>query len=209
MYRSTSADSGFRKITDTAVTDCEFVDKNDTAKAGKYYYYRVLALNELEQGNNYSETKVGYGALTHEQYILEFNKTILSSQKKLTLMHKPSTSALGTEEYQGDISGKVYYEAKLPGFSARIIIEYTDYADSYIDNNKELGPYFVLTGNSNTSANTSANGTMDGTINCTGMYPGSVSYDGIEIKGGDAGGGTYGVKPAGFEKKDVSWTVLN
>ena len=210
VYRSTTKDSGFRKITDVPVTDCEFVDKNDTAKAGKYYYYRVLALNELEQGNNYSETKVGYGALTHEQYILEFNKTILSSQKKLKLMHKPSTSALGSEEYQGDISGKVYYHADLEGgVNARIIIQYTDYADSYIDNNKELGPYFVLTGNSNTSANISANGGMDGTINCTGMYPGSVSYDGIEIKGGDAGGGTYGVKPAGFEKKDVSWTVLN
>ena len=209
VYRSTTKDSGFRKITDVPVTDCEFVDKNDTAKAGKYYYYRVLALNELEQGNNYSETKVGYGALTHEQYILEFNKTILSSQKKLKLMHKPSTSALGSEEYQGDISGKVYYNATLNGLSARIIIQYTDYADSYIDNNKDLGPYFVLSGNSNTSANTSANGGMDGTINCTGMYPGSVSYDGIEIKGGDAGGGTYGVKPVGFKKKDVSWTVLN
>lgn len=209
VYRSTTKDSGFRKITDVPVTDCEFVDKNDTAKAGKYYYYRVLALNELEQGNNYSDIQFGYGALTHEQYILEFNKTILSSQKKLKLMHKPSTSALGEERYSGDISGDVYYNATLNGLSARIIIKYTNYADSYIDNNKELGPYFVLTGNSNTSANTSANGNMDGTINCTGMYPGSVSYDGIEIKGGDAGGGTYGVKPAGFEKKDVSWTILN
>lgn len=210
VYRSSSADSGFRKITETLVTELSYIDKNDTAKAGKRYYYRVLSLNELEQGKNYSESEFGWGALTHEQYILEFNKTILSSQKKLTLMHKPSTSALGSENYDGDISGNVDYNAKLDGLSARIIIEYTNYADLYADNNKALGPYFVLDGNSNTSANTSANGKMDGTIEClgSGMYPGKVSYDNIEIKGGDAGGGTYGVTPEGFETKYIDWKFL-
>jgi hypothetical protein len=37
------------------------------------------------------------------------------------------------------------------------------------------------------------NGTMDGTVTVQGMYPGSVVYDNIKIKGGAAGGGTYGV----------------
>jgi len=42
------------------------------------------------------------------------------------------------------------------------------------------------------------------------MYPGRVYYDRIEIKGGAAGGGTYGIWPdGGFVREEVSWTVVN
>lgn len=210
VYRSASQDSGFRKITEKPVTECYFIDTNDTAKAGKYYYYRVLSLNELEQGNKYSETKYGYGALTHEQYILEYNKTIKSSQKKMTYLNKPgSTDKIGSETVNGDISGNVFYNAAISGLGARIIIRYTDYADFYIDGNKELGSYFILSGESNTSASMDASGKMDSTIVCEGMYPGKISYDNIQIKGGNAGGGTYGVCPDGFAQKELDWKILN
>lgn len=210
VYRSASQDSGFRKITENPVTECYFTDTNDTAKAGKYYYYRVLSLNELEQGNNYSETKEGYGALTHEQYILEYNKTIKSSQKKMTYLNKPgSTDKIGSETVNGDISGNVLYNAAIDGLGARIIIRYTDYADFYIDGNKELGSYFILNGESNTSASMDASGKMDSTVVCKGMYPGKISYDNIQIKGGNAGGGTYGVCPDGFAQKELDWKILN
>lgn len=210
VYRSTSQDSGFRKITESPVTECTYIDQNDTAKAGKYYYYRVLAVNELEQGKNYSDTIHGYGALTHEQYMLEFNKTIKSSQKKMDFFNRPgSTDKLGTETINGNISGTVLYSAKIAGFGANIVIRYDNYADSYIDGNSKLGVYFNLTGNSDTSASMDQSGSMSGTITCTGMYPGSVSYDKIQIKGGNAGGGTYGVQPEGFERKELDYRILN
>ncbi len=212
VYRATSPGGSYRRINDEPIPadTYEYIDYNDSAKVGKYYYYKVLALNMLEQGINYSEEMYGYGALTHEQYLIEFNKTIVSSQKKMDYINRPgSIDKLGSETVSGDISGSVYYNAKVSGTGARIIIEYTKYADSYIDGDNGKGAYFVLNGSSNTSAKMDQSGRMDGTITCTGMYPGSVSYDRIQIKGGAAGGGTYGVTPQGFPTQQVDWTVLN
>jgi len=188
-----------------------YIDKNDTAKVGRKFYYRVLSLNELKQGNFYSSEAIGYGALTHEQYILEYNKTMTGAAlKKLTYMHKPgSTEKLGTETKYGAISGTIYYNAAVQGAGARIIIRLTNYAEFYIENDPAKGVYFILTGESNTTANMSSNGSMDGTVTCTGMYPGKVSYDGIDIKGGSAGGGSYGVEPDGGGRRLLPYTILN
>ena len=208
VYRSTSANSGFRKITETPLTECEYVDINETAKAGKYYYYRVLAVNELDQGKNYSTTEYGYGALTHEQYILEYNKTILSSQKKLTLMHKGGLDALGSETKYGDKTGSVAYSASGGLSGASITMKYTNYCDF----TNEYGDYyFILNGNADTEITNvaSQNGYMKGTMTCTGMYPGKIYYEKIEIKGGSAGGGSYGVEPDGFNRQDIGYSILN
>jgi hypothetical protein len=227
VERSTRPDGGFAKMSDTSLRAdgtgggtgysfdggtgvYSFIDRNDTARVGRKYYYRVLSLNQLEGGSFYSEVKTGWGALTHTQYILEYNKTMKSALKKLTYMHKPgSTEKLGTETKYGTISGQIYYSGAISGLGARIIIKLTDYAEFYIENDSANGVYFILNGDSNTSANMSSNGTMDGTMNCTGMYPGWVKYDGIEIKGGAAGGGTYEVQPAGFSATRLSYTILN
>jgi hypothetical protein len=195
---------------DAATKVYTYTDKNETARAGRKFYYRVLSLNELKQGNFYSNEAVGYGALTHEQYMLEYNKTMGAALKKLTLMYKSgSTDKLGTETKNGAISGTIYYNAKIDGAGARIIIQLTNYSDFYIENEPDKGVYFTLSGNSNTSANMSSNGTMDGTVTCTGMYPGKISYDRIDIKGGGAGGGTYGVEPDGGGRKEVPYSILN
>jgi hypothetical protein len=123
-------------------------------------------------------------------------------------MYKPgSTDKLGTEMKNGLLSGTIYYNAAISGLGARIIIELKNYAEFYIESAQENGVYFTLNGNSNTSANMSSNGTMDGTMICTGMYPGKVYYDRIEIKGGAAAAGTYGIEPEGFSRAEVSWTV--
>lgn len=216
VYRTTAPGGGYRKINSEPIlaqagTDTyTYIDNNDSAKVGKYYYYKVLAVNLLEQGINYSEEQYGYGALTHEQYIQEFNKTIISSQKKMDYFNRPgSTDKLGKETVNGDISGTVLYDAGMAGLGARIIIQYTNYADTYTDGDASKGAYFTLNGNCNTSASMDQSGTMDGTITCTGMYPGKVRYDKIQIKGGAAGGGTYGVQPDGFENKELDWTILN
>lgn len=211
IFRSTKPDSGFRKITETPITDAtEFIDYNETAKTRTYYYYRVLTVNSLEQGTEYSSTEKGYGALTPEQYMREYNKTAINSQTKLTLMHKSNDmDKLGSETAKGAISGTLSYNAKIDGLGARITMHYDNYADFYIeDKNEASGVYFLITGDTNTSANMSANGSMDGVVICKGMYPGSVSYDNIQIKGGAAGGGTYGIKRDGFDGQiEVDWKI--
>jgi len=225
VQRSTKSGTGFSTINETALSakgpfndvyfiDSEgfftYIDKNESAKVGRKFYYRVLSLNQLEQGNFSSAEAIGWGALTHEQYILEYNKTMGAALKRLTYMHKPgSTEKLGTETKNGAVSGTIYYNAAIQGAGARIIIQLSNYAEFYIENDLTKGPYFILTGNSNTSANMSSNGNMDGTVTCTGMYPGKVIYDGIEIKGGAAGGGTYGVEPEGGGRKSIGYSILN
>ncbi|MDL2230065.1 hypothetical protein LJC14_07445 [Treponema sp. OttesenSCG-928-L16] len=217
VYRSSSPTSGFRKISgDNPIpaSDADlsgiftYIDENSAAKAGKLFYYRVLSLNVLGQGSFFSEIKTGYGALTYEQYMLEYNKTVKSSHKKLKLMHKANDmDKLGSETAHGTINGYINYNAKVAGLGADITMYYNNYADFYIDNDSSKGIYFSVTGNTNTSANMSANGSMSGTMTCTGMYPGKVYYNNIEIKGGGAAGGTYGIEPEGFDLDYVSWML--
>ena len=218
IYRSTKEDSGFRKITETPIeyqngtSDYLYIDQNETAKTRTYYYYKILAVNSLEQGSEYSGTEKGYGALTPEQYMREYNKTAINSQTKLTLMHKSNDmDKLGSESVKGSISGSLSYNAAVEGLGARITMHYDNYADYYIiDKDNTSGVYFLITGDTNTSANMSANGTMDGTVVCSGMYPGKVIYDKIEIKGGSAGGGTYGIIREGFSGQvEVDYKIGN
>lgn len=209
VYRSTTEDSGYKKITESPVTECEYIDSSDVAKAGIRYYYKVLSLNSFAQGANYSDSEYGYGALTYDQYMREYNKTVLASQKKLTLMHKSgNTDKLGTETVQGKISGDLYYNAGVQGLGGRVIMKYTNYAEFYI-NGSDSDVYFLIDGNTNTSASMDASGTMDGTVICKGMYPGKVEYDNVIIKGGAANGGYYLITPEGFEPGKVSYTVGN
>ncbi len=214
VYRSSSKDTGYRKITSDPISPdavLEYLDANDTAKAGKKYWYKVLSVNSLGQGSHYSDPVQGYGALTHEQYLVEFYKTISSSLKKLTRMHKPgNTDKLGQDDTVGSISGTLRYNASIANLGARIIMRYENYADFYIDGNKDNGPYFVLTGDTNTTADMSSNGSMDGTVECmdTGMYPGKVYHDKVAVKGGAAGGGTYGVEPQGFGRVEVPYNKV-
>ena len=209
IYRSTKPDSGFKKITETPVVTTSYTDNCETFKSGVFYYYKVLSLNTFGQGANYSEAAYGYGALTADQYMREYNKTVIASQKYLTLMHKPADlDKLGSETIRGKLSGTLSYNAKTSGLGARIIMTYTNYAEYYAAGDPDKGYYFFLNGNSNTSASMDASGTMDGTVTCTGMYPGSVSYDELKIKGGGAAGGNYIITREGFPGSvKVDWKV--
>lgn len=209
VYRSAKKDSGFKKITEEPVTGLEYFDNDENMKAGVYYYYKVLSLNSLLQGGNYSETKEGWGALTANQYMREYNKTIMSSQKKLTLMHKSNDmDKLGSESANGELSGNLSYNASVAGLGARIKMHYTNYADFYANGDAANGYYFFLNGDTNTSASMDASGSMDGTVDCKGMYPGSVNYNSLKIKGGAAGGGSYVITRSGFAGSvNVDWKV--
>lgn len=225
VQRSTRTGGGFSRVNETVLGangpfseiyswDAQtgiftYIDRNDTAKAGRKYYYRVLSLNQLEQGNFPSEERIGWGALTNNQYMIEYNKTMKAALKKLTLMHKPgSTDKLGSETKKGAISGSIAYNAAISGLGAKITIRLENYAEHYIENDQDKGVYFTLTGNSNTTASMDQSGSMNGTMRCEGMYPGYVYYDGITIRGGAAAGGTYGIHPdGGFQRTEIPWTV--
>jgi hypothetical protein len=235
VYRSGSRDSGFVKINPVPVPARVpaqagdrylYYDDNPQAAPGKVYYYRVRSLNSEGKGEYTaldldaahkearSITTAGWGALTHKQYFLEYNKTLKASHGHLTLMHKPNDmDKLHAERGDGLIGGYVDYDAHMKGLSAEIIMRYEGYVEFYIEDNPELGPYFKLTGYTNTSVNMSSNGWMWGTMECEGMYPGKVYY-GHETEGGkvlilngDAGDGVYGVEPADFLMEDVSWIL--
>jgi len=225
IQRSSRSGSGFSRVNELPLnangpwTDFYFfdnntgiytyLDTNETARVARKYYYRVLSLNQLEQGNFPSDERIGWGALTHEQWIAEFNKTYSSAIYKLTLMHKPSdTDKLGTETKYGTISGQIYYNARIAGLGGDITVQQTNYADFYIENDPANGVYFILNGNSGSEANMSGNGKMKNeTITCTGMYPGQIYHGNVQLTGGKVSGGTYGVTPDGFSRKELAATT--
>ncbi|MGP1586830.1 MAG: hypothetical protein ACTTHG_00630 [Treponemataceae bacterium] len=216
IYRSTRHNTGFKKINTESVKNCEYIDVNENSRTQTFYYYKVLSLNELGQGTNFSNVTCGYGALNPAQYFREFNKTIKRSQKKLTLMHKSgNTEKLGSETKNGDLSGTIGYNAVISGLGAEITMPYKNYADfeiPYMENNFENKMYvFFLNGSSDTSANMSSNGNMHGSITATNcMYPGVVCYDEIRIISGVAGAGNYVVTPSGYsgeESTRVSYVI--
>lgn len=175
IYRSTKADSGFKKINTTEeIRDKFYVDSYATAKSGIMYFYKVVSLNSLGQGrksndpaNDLKHDARGYGAITREQWFREYNKNIASSQKKLTLMHKPSDlDKVGSESVKGNISGTLGYNAKVAGLGAEITMPYTNYADHFISDDSTLGIRFILNGNTDTTSNMSANGHMHETVHC-------------------------------------------
>lgn len=174
IYRSTKADSGFKKIDTTTNSQTYYIDVNDSAKSGIMYFYKVVSLNSLGQGrksndpaNDAKHDARGYGAITREQWFREYNKNIASSQKKLTLMHKPSDlDKVGSESVKGNISGTLGYNAKVAGLGAEITMPYTNYADHFISDDSSLGIRFILNGNTDTTSNMSANGRMHETVHC-------------------------------------------
>lgn len=206
VYRSARPDSGFRRITQTAVTETSLTDAYDKAKAGTPYYYKVVSLNSLgkgTKGNNPADDTgkplaeiscAGYGALTAEQWFRQYNKTVKNSHTKLTLMHKQvNLEKLGSESAAGTIAGTLDYSAKLAGLGAEITMFYDGYTDFYTADTKALGVYFCVTGNTNSSVKMDTNGKMNGTMKAEGMYPGTVEYGNIKILSGAAGGGYYDV----------------
>lgn len=199
VYRSARADGGFIRIAKSVPSggrskSGEYIDKNEDAAPEQVFFYKIQC------GAEESGVAAGYGALTHEAYMHAYNRNIVSSHAKLTLMFKRiALQKLGKEGADGDASGTLSYHAKIRGIFGNVIIRYDNYSDS---------KNWVLTGNTNIKANIFANGTMYGRVECSGMYPGTVDYGGIVIRRGQAAGGSYAVTPAGFPSGAVLWDAL-
>ena len=206
VERATKENGKFAPLGETA--DPVYTDGSSALQPGIHYYYRVIPLNSLGKDGDVSVKVPGYGALTDAVFLTEYNENaVLTSQKKLTLMHKGGLDALGSETKNGSISGSVAYSASGGLSGAEVTMKYTNYCDVADDRG---APYYVIAGNSDTiiTSVTSQNGHMRGTMNVTGMYPGKVHYDGIKIYGGAAGGGTYGVEQSGRSRTELDWTLL-
>ncbi|MDR0720716.1 MAG: hypothetical protein LBF78_13855, partial [Treponema sp.] len=219
VYRALSKNGLYRRLNREPVQAGEeplfsYLDSDDTIPAGAYCYYKVLAQNYEGEGSIYSEAKAGYGALTPERYFLEYNKTVMFSQSKLTLMHATSPfDKLGKETIYGELSGSLYFNAVRVEMSAEVEMLYTNYSDFNIDDaDTSLGPYFLLNGNTDTTSGLTS-GKMHGTVTVTGMYPGKVWYDNVRIVFSKPGSGWYGVKREGFEAMDdpseASWQQVS
>ena len=196
---SKEKDSSFTKIASIAKTEPHcFVHEVKDAKPLEKYYYRISFVSPA--GKTITDTAVleGWPALSPTLYFIAFNKAIIYSHSKLTLMHKPNIfDKMGKEKIKGDLSGTLSYETKVQGFSGVVPMKYTNYSDS---------EDWIFNGTMTTKANIYGNGKMINTILVKGMYPGKVSYENVEIKKQKAGGGYYLVEPAGYEATAIDYT---
>ena len=208
IYRAENQNGPFSLVIDTMQGNEEFFDLYDTnpAKPGqKYYYIAVLGRYDLDNAPDHNKSSVvcGWGALTHEAFYVYFNNQLMKSYTKMTLMNKSNAlGKLGHEETHGTYSGDFIYDAKVKGIGGIATMTYKNYSDDGIS---------FFDGDMITKADMTASGTMDGTIKISGMYNGTVSYSDIKVKNSNAAGGTYKIKPAGTQAKDIdySWNFVN
>ena len=75
----------------------------------------------------------GLEKLTHKDFFVLFNHKINESYKKINLLNKkPNIAKLGKEEVAGNISGKVFYHAKISGLGGLVTIRYENYCDEKV-----------------------------------------------------------------------------
>lgn len=206
IYRSTNADKDFiliKEIPSNSKKELSYTDINPSAKPEIKYYYKVVSYNVAGKADTpieISSIEQGWGALTHEAYFLVYDKTVKKSHSRLVLMNKKGNlNKLGKEQINGLKSGTLSYKTtiKISGFSGVVDMDYVNYSDIGL---------LVFDGNMDTVANVHGIGTMSGQVKVTGMYPGSVWYDNVQIKNSTAGDGTYGVQPEGLSRKELDYT---
>ena len=138
-------------------------------------------------------------SLSPEEYALNFFKKFNETQKKLTYMNRPGTlEKMGTETVKGNISGTVFYDVKIKGLGADVVLRYSNYCD-------EEG--WIFDGEILTHSNMAQNGTFEGTIKVIGVSPGEIKYDKVVLKKGQPGGGNYLITNSDVKNAEVSYTV--
>ncbi len=207
IYRATTPTGPFELIIDSMQPNSEYFDLYDSTpmKPGvKYYYTAVLGRDNLENAapSQKSNLAIGWGALTHEAFYVLFNTTLKKSYPKMTIMNaKSALKKLGKEETTGDKSGKFLYEAKVKGMGGLATMTYQNYSDDNL---------VFFSGDMITKADMTSSGIMDGQMQMSGMYNGTIYFDKVIIKESKAHAGTYGVKPAGAQRKEIdySWNFV-
>ena len=134
-----------------------------------------------------------------DEYALTFFKKLNDTQTKLTYLNKSgSLEKVGTETVNGNISGTLFYDVKIKGAGAEIILRYTNYCD-------EAG--WIFDGEILTRSNMMQNGTFTGTIKVKGDFPGEVCYDKVIMKKGMPASGNYLVRVSNASPAEVDYTA--
>ena len=137
--------------------------------------------------------------LSADEYALTFFRKLNDTQTKLTYMNKAgSLEKIGTETVKGNISGTLFYDVKIKGVGAEVVLRYTNYCD-------ETG--WIFDGEIITHSNMAQNGTFEGTIKVSGSFPGEVCYDKVLLKKGAPGSGKYLVKVSSSPAAEVDYKV--
>lgn len=204
LLKSSREDGDFVLCGSSTDKEGFLLDEDLEAKPFTFSYYVAVLKNAEGKILGKSDVAFGYGTLTPERFYLEFEKTVLRSHSKMTLMYnKPDLARLGKETIKGEKSGSCFYDAHISGLGAAINIAYKNYAESIYSCQNPL----LLTGQSNVSVSMLSNGTMQGTIYTNGIYSGSVSYDNIVIQAGIASGGYYIVRLKNQAAKKIMWNI--
>ncbi len=170
-----------------------------SVQPGKFFY-KIAAFNSDNEESAHSDVDPGYRALTDQEFLFEYNKTVVRSNDKLVLMHNDGSDAIGEEIQYGDVSGTCSYKATGNIWGADVSITYSNYCDYYL----------VLNGTQETNIGFPAwdkDGSLTGTVYVSGVYNGYVRYA-LEIVNGDAGGGYYYASQNGAPETQVSWEFL-
>ncbi len=173
---------------------------NDYAVQPGQFFYKVAAFNGSGEESAHSDVDPGYRALTDQEFLFEYNKTVIRSNDKLVLMHKDGSDAIGEETQYGDVSGVCTYKATGNIMGADVVITYTGYCDYYLVLNGVQKTHIVFPA-------WNENGYLTGTVYVSGVYNGYVRYD-LDIVSGDAGGGFYYASQNGGPETQVSWEFL-
>ena len=140
-----------------------------------------------------NETKT----ITHKDFFVLFNHKINESYKKINLLNKkPNIAKLGKEEVAGNISGKVFYHAKISGLGGLVTIRYENYCD-------EEG--WIFNGEIITRGKITGNGSFDGKVDITGLYNATVYFDKAILGNNLPSAGTYGVSFNGENRIEVPY----
>ena len=112
------------------------------------------------------------------------------------LNKKPNIAKLGKEEVVGNISGKVFYHAKISGLGGLVTIRYENYCD-------EEG--WIFNGEIITHGKITGNGNFDGKVEISGLYKATVYFDKAILGNNLPSGGTYGVSFNGESRIEVPY----
>ena len=151
----------------------------------------IIFLFSLFANENKNET------INEKDFFILFNHKINESYKKINLLNKkPNIAKLGKEEVAGNISGKVFYHAKISGLGGIVSIRYENYCD-------EEG--WIFNGEIITRGKITGNGNFDGKVEISGLYNATVYFDKAILGNNLPSAGTYGVSLNGNSRIEVSY----
>ena len=160
-----------------------------------FFFLMIMCYCSLFANETKNETM--NKTMNEKDFFVLFNHKINESYNKINLLNKkPNIAKLGKEEVVGNISGKVFYHAKISGFGGLVTIRYENYCD-------EEG--WIFNGEIITHGKITGNGNFDGKVEISGLFNATVYFDKAILGNNLPSGGTYGVSFYGEPRIEVPY----